>query len=69
MNDGPAMRYDLDDLAGEICLLDWGEGLPSASRDLPAYGVLCGAAFVTRSRVGQFSALQSGALLRPFGPK
>ncbi|CAK9023116.1 unnamed protein product [Durusdinium trenchii] len=40
VNDGPAMRYDLDDLAGEICLLDWGDGLPSASSEtLPFYAV------------------------------
>ncbi|CAE7877802.1 unnamed protein product [Symbiodinium necroappetens] len=28
---GPAMRLDLDDFAGEICLLDWSGGLPYAS--------------------------------------
>eukprot|EP00438_Fugacium_kawagutii_P033780 Skav209625 [mRNA] locus=scaffold902:108751:111012:+ [translate_table: standard] len=31
VNGGPAIRIDLDDLGGEICLLDWGSGLPSAS--------------------------------------
>ena len=31
VNGGPAIRLDLDDLGGEICLLDWGSGLPSAS--------------------------------------
>ncbi|CAE7837945.1 unnamed protein product [Symbiodinium sp. CCMP2592] len=28
---GPAMRLDLDDFAGEICLLDWSGGVPYAS--------------------------------------
>ncbi|CAJ1406744.1 unnamed protein product [Effrenium voratum] len=28
INDGCAMRLDLDDLGGEICLLDWGSGHP-----------------------------------------
>lgn len=31
LNDGPAVRLDLDDLGGEICLLDWGRGLPSSA--------------------------------------
>lgn len=31
VNGGPAIRIDLDDLGGEICLLDWGSGLPSSS--------------------------------------
>lgn len=33
VNGGPAIRIDLDDLGGEICLLDWGPvgSLPSAS--------------------------------------
>jgi len=33
----PAMRLDLDDLGGEICLLDWGtDGIASASRAVQA---------------------------------
>eukprot|EP00667_Euglena_gracilis_P000989 EG_transcript_989 len=30
-----ATRLDLDDLGGEICLLDWGDGRPSVSKHAP----------------------------------
>ena len=36
VDDGSAMRLDLDDLGGEVCLLDWGTGMPSASKSLRA---------------------------------
>lgn len=34
VDDGSAMRLDLDDLGGEVCLLDWGTGMPSACKSL-----------------------------------
>lgn len=36
VDDGSAMRLDLDDLGGEVCLLDWGTGMPSACKSLRA---------------------------------
>lgn len=34
VDDGSAMRLDLDDLGGEVCLLDWGTGVPFTSKSL-----------------------------------
>ena len=39
---GSAMRLDLDDLGGEVCLLDWGTGMPSACKSLRASAAQCG---------------------------
>eukprot|EP00435_Cladocopium_sp_Y103_P032393 s5_g8.t1 len=34
LDHGSAMRLDLDDLGGEVCLLDWGTGMPSSCKSL-----------------------------------
>ena len=44
--DDRPLRYDLDDLNGEICLLDWGEGdapeVSAPNRHLPVYKLMNG---------------------------
>eukprot|EP00746_Dinoflagellata_sp_MGD_P157020 gnl/MRDRNA2_/MRDRNA2_86072_c0_seq2.p1 gnl/MRDRNA2_/MRDRNA2_86072_c0~~gnl/MRDRNA2_/MRDRNA2_86072_c0_seq2.p1 ORF type:complete len:1384 (+),score=218.41 gnl/MRDRNA2_/MRDRNA2_86072_c0_seq2:410-4153(+) len=41
---GPAVRLDLDDLGGEICLLDWGKGefVSGPNRSLEKYSMMDG---------------------------
>eukprot|EP00931_Biecheleriopsis_adriatica_P026260 TRINITY_DN15999_c0_g2_i2.p1 TRINITY_DN15999_c0_g2~~TRINITY_DN15999_c0_g2_i2.p1 ORF type:complete len:1401 (-),score=231.76 TRINITY_DN15999_c0_g2_i2:11-4213(-) len=52
---GPAIRYDLDDLAGELCLLDWGPGAASTSKHnkgLPVHRLMDGKVTLTNTVEG-----------------